>query len=330
MKKALVVVILMLAAASYAAWHYYEETPSHNDLRLYGNVDIRQVSLAFETGGRVAELLVEEGDHVTKGQLLGRVDVQDLILQREKSMADISAQEQNVRKMHNGNRPEEIARAQAALRSAQASLEQAGRDLARMKKLRVNNSISQQDLENAQTAFRVHQAARDEADRALALLEAGYRDEDIAMAEAQLKSARAALAILSHRIDCGNLTAPCDAVVSSRLLEPGDMASSGTPVFLLSLTSPKWIRAYVSETQLGRIRHGMQAAIVTDSFPDPVPGQVGYISPSAEFTPKSVQTEELRPSLLYEVRIVADDPEDRLRLGMPVTVLIQENAPHAE
>ena len=85
------------------------------------------------------------------------------------------------------------------------------------------------------------------------------------------------------------------------------------------------MRAYVTEPQLGRIRYGMKADILTDAFPDPVPGQVGYISPTAEFTPKSVQTEDLRTSLLYEVRIVADDAQDRLRLGMPVSVVVHEH-----
>ena len=131
---------------------------------------------------------------------------------------------------------------------------------------------------------------------------------------------------MQHNIELGELFSPTEAVVSSRLLEPGDMASSATPVFLLSLTSPKWVRAYVTEPQLGRIRQGMKADILTDSFPEAVPGRVGYISPTAEFTPKSVQTEDLRTSLLYEVRIVADDAGDRLRLGMPVSVVVHEDA----
>ena len=284
------------------------------------------MSLAFEQGGRVTELFAEEGDRVTRGQLLARVDVTGLKLEADKLRADIAAQEQNLLKMKNGNRPEEIARAEAALRTAEASLEQAKRNDARMASLRRGNSVSAQERENAQTSLRVAQGQRDEAAHALALLREGYRDEDIAMAAAQLSSARAALAVMQHNIELGELFSPTDAVVSSRLLEPGDMASSATPVFLLSLTSPKWVRAYVTEPQLGRIRQGMKADILTDSFPEAVPGRVGYISPTAEFTPKSVQTEDLRTSLLYEVRIVADDAGDRLRLGMPVSVVVHEDA----
>ena len=324
-------IILILAAMAilvggWLFWRFLPSDESPDTLKLYGNVDIRQVSLAFEQGGRVTELFAEEGDRVTRGQLLARVDVTGLKLEADKLRADIAAQEQNLLKMKNGNRPEEIARAEAALRTAEASLEQAKRNDARMASLRRGNSVSAQERENAQTSLRVAQGQRDEAAHALALLREGYRDEDIAMAAAQLSSARAALAVMQHNIELGELFSPTEAVVSSRLLEPGDMASSDSRALRLSLTSPKWVRAYVTEPQLGRIRQGMKADILTDSFPEAVPGRVGYISPTAEFTPKSVQTEDLRTSLLYEVRIVADDAGDRLRLGMPVSVVVHEDA----
>lgn len=327
MKKIILILTAMaILVGGWLFWRFLPSDESPDTLKLYGNVDIRQVSLAFEQGGRVTELFAEEGDRVTRGQLLARVDVTGLKLEADKLRADIAAQEQNLLKMKNGNRPEEIARAEAALRTAEASLEQAKRNDARMASLRRGNSVSAQERENAQTSLRVAQGQRDEAAHALALLREGYRDEDIAMAAAQLSSARAALAVMQHNIELGELFSPTEAVVSSRLLEPGDMASSATPVFLLSLTSPKWVRAYVTEPQLGRIRQGMKADILTDSFPEAVPGRVGYISPTAEFTPKSVQTEDLRTSLLYEVRIVADDAGDRLRLGMPVSVVVHEDA----
>ena len=327
MKKIIVILaVVFIATAGGLGWRLYSPDTSKDELKLYGNVDIRQVSLAFEQGGRITELFAEEGDQVTRGQLLARVDVTGLRLEADRLRAEIAAQEQNLLKMKNGNRPEEIARAEAALRTAEASLEQAKRNDSRMANLRRGNSVSVQERENALTSLRMAQGQRDEAAHALALLREGFRAEDIAMAAAQLDSAKASLAIMQHNISLGELYAPTDAVVSSRLLEPGDMASASTPVFLLSLTRPKWVRAYVTEKQLGYIRQGMKADILTDSFPDPVPGQVGYISPTAEFTPKSVQTEDLRTSLLYEVRIVADDTGDRLRLGMPVTVIIHEDA----
>ena len=144
---------------------------------------------------------------------------------------------------------------------------------------------------------------------------------DIAAAEAQLKASEAQLAQLRHQIDLGRLRAPTDAVVRSRLREPGDMVTSQVPVFTLALTKPKWVRVYVGEPDLGKIKPGMAAQVFTDSHPDrPIAGKVGYISSVAEFTPKSVQTEELRTSLVYEVRVVVEDPGNVLRLGQPATV----------
>ena len=141
------------------------------------------------------------------------------------------------------------------------------------------------------------------------------------LAEAQLRVLQAKLALLQHQIEQGQLMAPAAAVVRSRLLEPGDMASPQRPVFALALTRPKWLRVYVSEVDLGRIAPGMAAEVFTDSHPEqPIDGVVGYISSVAEFTPKSVQTEALRTSLVYEVRVRVEDPQDVLRLGQPATV----------
>jgi len=117
------------------------------------------------------------------------------------------------------------------------------------------------------------------------------------------------------------LVAPMAATVRSRLVEPGDMASPQKPAFSLAITDPKWVRAYVSETDLGHVRPGMKATVMVDAFPGRgFPGWVGFISPVAEFTPKTVQTPDLRTSLVYEIRVFVKDPGDELRLGMPATV----------
>jgi HlyD family secretion protein len=152
---------------------------------------------------------------------------------------------------------------------------------------------------------------------------AGPRQEDILQGEAQLRASRARLQLLRRQLADADLAAPTDAIVRSRLLEPGEMASPQRPVYTLAITDPKWVRAYVSETDLGRLHPGATAAVIADSFPGrSFPGWVGFISSVAEFTPKAVQTEELRSSLVYEVRVFVKDPKDELRLGMPATVRI--------
>ncbi|MDE2367257.1 MAG: HlyD family efflux transporter periplasmic adaptor subunit, partial [Betaproteobacteria bacterium] len=294
-------------------------------LVLYGNVDIRQVSLAFNGSERVAEMRVQEGDRVNAGQVLAKLDTRTLMLQITQAEAQIGVQEQALLRLKNGTRPEEVAQARADVASAQADADFAGQQVERLQNIEQasGQAISQQDLDNARSRRRVTLAQLQNKKKALQLALIGPRKEDIAQAEAQLDVSQAQLALLKHQLSLAELISPIDAVVRSRLLEPGDMASPQRPVYALAITNPKWVRAFIKEADLGLIKPGMNARVTTDSHPDQsIQGYIGYISSVAEFTPKTVQTEELRTSLVYEIRVYVDDPGDRLRLGMPATVHI--------
>lgn len=182
-------------------------------------------------------------------------------------------------------------------------------------------------MEDARTAA---EAAAEDAratEAALALGQAGARDEEIAAAKATKVALEAEAALAQRNLDEATLRAPADGIVQSRILEPGDMASSQRPVYTLALTEPLWARVYLSETELGRVRPGMPAQVLSDSFPGKIyESWVGYISPSAEFTPKSVQTEETRTDLVYQARVFVCNPNGELRLGMPVTVQLDLEA----
>ncbi|MBE9636849.1 HlyD family efflux transporter periplasmic adaptor subunit [Salipiger mangrovisoli] len=325
MKKALVI-FLALAAALGGVWQFSRQESGPSDLlELHGNVDIRQVALAFDGSGRITELRAEEGDRVTEGQVIGVLDTRTLALQADQAAALVEASRQSLLRLQNGARPEEIAQVRAQLASAEATAARAAQDLTRAQRLQSSSSgaVSVQAVDHAQSEAEAAEAKVTEIRAALDLAEAGARKEDIAAAEADLAAARANLALLRHQIDLGTLRAPIASVVRSRLLEPGDQATPQLPVFALAVTEPKWVRVYVSEPDLGRIAPGLHAEVVSDSAPDqPLPGTVGYISSVAEFTPKPVQTEELRTSLVYETRITVTDPQDQLRLGQPVTVRI--------
>jgi len=157
--------------------------------------------------------------------------------------------------------------------------------------------------------------------KALTLEQEGPRKEDIAQAEAQLRADQAQLALVQQQFKDAALLAPLNAVVRTRIIEPGEMASPQKSAFTLAITDPKWVRVYAAETNLGSIREGKSATVTVDAFPDrSFPGRIGFISSVAEFTPKSVETSELRSSLVYEVRVFVTDPNDELRLGMPATV----------
>ena len=326
MKKPIVMIVLLAAvAACWYGWQHWR--PQGQDAGVfYGNIDVRQVSLAFEGSGRVAQVAVEEGDRVQPGQVLAVLDTRTLALQADQAAAQLRAQEENLRRLKNGARPAEIAQARSRLAAARADAQRARREQARLERIATASSgaVSVQDVDRARSTARVAQAAVKERQDALALVQEGARREEIDAADAQVAAARAQLALLRHQLAQGDLRAPVKAVVRSRLLEPGDMASPQRPVLALAVTSPKWARIYVDESSLGQVKPGQAAQLSVDSMPErTLAGKIGYISSVAEFTPKSVQTEVLRTSLVYEVRVLVDDPDDVLRLGQPVTVRLE-------
>ncbi|MGZ5011406.1 MAG: efflux RND transporter periplasmic adaptor subunit [Methylobacter sp.] len=307
-------------------WQWPNREHDQSVLRLYGNIDLRQVSLAFNNSERIIEVLAQEGDRVQQGQVLARLDTSRLSPRVAEAAAQAEAQKQVVGRMHNGSRPEEIAQARANFDAARADADYARLQYQRLKLLSGDSSgraVSKQDLDSGRSAMSSTEARVMLNKKALDLALVGPRKEDIAQAEAQLRSYEAQLTYLRQQIKDAELSAPSNAIVRSRLLEPGEMSSPQRPVYSLALVDPKWVRAYVGEADLGRLHPGAAAQVSVDSFPERTfDGWIGFISPVAEFTPKPVQTEELRPSLSYEVRVFVKDPVDNLRLGMPATVRV--------
>ncbi len=296
-------------------------------ITLYGNVDLRQVDAAFLLNERVSEVNVEEGSWVKKGDKLASLETTRIKKELEAAAIACEAAKQNYLKVKNGPRQEEIARAQAALEAAKAVWENTKTRRERYVPLSKNQAVSVQEATDAKAAEKTAKAYVKVKEKELELLLAGSRVEDIRLAEAEWKRAEKEYDILQQKMADTVLYAPCDAVVRNRILEPGDMASPQRPVFLLSVMEVKWVRAYLTETQLGKVRTGMAAEVEADAFPKHVfKGQIGFISSMAEFTPKNVETPELRTALVYEVRIIVDDPEHKLCLGAPVTVRIWENS----
>jgi HlyD family secretion protein len=338
-RKTLVAGLLILAVVAALAigvglgrlWGSSKKDP--NRLLLYGNVDLRQVELSFNNSERIAEVLVEEGDRVTHGQVLARLDTSRLKPEAAAAEAEVQAQQAAVLRLHNGSRPEEIAQAEAGVALAKADEVNAGlqwRRLTALAGLTTGRAISQEDIDGARAALDMAQARLAVAQKALDLSTIGPRSEDIAQGEAQLRVNQAQLELLRRQLADAELLSPCDCTVRSRLLEPGEMVSPQRPVFDLSLSDPKWIRTYVAEPDLGRIHAGMKASVSADGLGGrTIPGWIGFISSVAEFTPKAVQTEELRPGLVYEIRVFVKDPQDEMRLGMPATVTL-ELAPAAQ
>ncbi len=319
-------VAVVVVAMSFGAWWWLHGRGAQGALTLYGNVDLRQVDLAFDNSERVTEVLVREGDHVTPGQVLARLDTGRLEPQLEQAQAVADAQASAVERLQHGNRPEDIAQARANLVQAQADAQTTNAKSRRVQELwdsSQGKALSRQDLDDAKAAATAANARVAAQQEALKLQVLGPRKEDVSQAEAQLRGDRAQIALLKKQVSDAVLTAPQKGVIRSRVLEPGDMASPQKTVFSLAIVDPKWVRAYVSEPDLGHVRQGERATVTVDAFPGrSFSGWVGFISPMAEFTPKTVQTEDLRSSLVYEIRVFVDDPGDNLRLGMPATVAL--------
>ena len=319
-------VVLLAIIAAGIFWWSAERDDNAKELVLYGNVDLRQVDVAFNNSERIAAVLVQEGERVRKGQLLARLDTARLEPQLAQVEAQALAQRAVVQRLRNGSRPEEIAQARANVEAAKADALNARLQYERLKsaaELSAGRAVRLQDVDNAKAALQVAEAKFAVNQKTLDLALAGPRKEEIAEAEAQLRASEALAALLRQQLADSQLMAPVDGVVRTRVMEVGEMASPQRSVFAIAITDPKWVRVYVSEPNLGKVQPGMAAAVAVDSFPDRrFDGWVGFISPVAEFTPKSVQTEDLRPSLVYEVRVFVKDPEDSLRLGMPATAYL--------
>jgi HlyD family secretion protein len=324
-------VVVVIGLGAGLIWWLTNRGQENRALVLHGNVDLRQVELSFNNSERIVAVLVQEGDRVRQGQLLARLDTSRLEPQVAQAEAQTAAQRQVVERLRKGSRPEEISQARANVESAKADAVNARQQYDRIKNAAESSggrAVRQQDVDNAKAALQVAEARLAVNERALDLAVAGPRKEEVAEAEARLRANQAQFGLLRQQLTDTQLIAPLDAVVRTRVMEPGEMATPQKPVFSLAMLDPKWIRAYVSEPDLGKVRPGMAALVSVDSFPERrFDGWVGFISPVAEFTPKSVQTEELRTSLVYEIRVFVKDPSDELRLGMPATVYLPlENA----
>jgi HlyD family secretion protein len=314
---------IFVGIIAFGAWYVFLRSSGVDSslLVLQGNVEIRDVDLSFRVPGRIASLKVDEGDKVRDGQALATLDTDYLTDERDLASARMAAQTALVRKLENGSRPQEIGQARAALAGAQATLVNARSTLQRLEPLADKGAVAHQQHENAQAAVSEAEARVNNAQEGLNLALAGSRSEDVVAAKAQLDALKVGLATAERRLSDAELKAPSSGVVITRAREAGSNMAAGETVVVLSLDKPVWVRSYVAEPDLERVRPGSVATIQTDGGVT-YRGQVGFVSPVAEFTPRAVETRELRTSLVYRIRITVDDTNGQLRQGMPVTVTI--------
>jgi HlyD family secretion protein len=316
-------VIGVLAAAGWIFLHPRADKDPAAAFNLSGNVDVHQVELAFRVSGRIADLHVQEGDRVEAGTVLAQLDPVPFQNDLAMAQADVGQAQAQLDKTQRGYRVEEIAQARAAVRQREADMANARVTQERLQSLIGPGLVTRQQLDDAEARVRESDAQLTSAREQLNLVVRGSRVEDIEAAQATLDSARARLAKAQTALADTTLSAPGKGIVSVRAREVGAIVQAGQTVYTVALTDPVWIRAYVPQQRFGRIKPGMVARIAIDSMPGKLyEGTVGFISPEAEFTPKQVETEQVRDDLVYRIRVIAADPDNVFRQGMPVTVTI--------
>lgn len=320
----LVVVILFLIAAILAGGTWFVLTHSEAEethLVLQGNIDVRQVNLAFKVDGRIETLTVDEGDPVVAGQTIATLDKRYFNDDLRVARAHRDNMAASLAKLENGSRPEEIAQVRAQTLDKEARLKLAKEDFHRASNLVEKGGVSRQEFDRTKSALESAEAQVRAAHEAQRLIEIGPRQEDIDVARAMLAEQDATIIQRERRLADADLNAPTDGIILTRARERGAIVQPGETVFALTLATPVWVRTYVNERDLGLVQPDAATTVTTDTAPGrPYQGKVGFISPTAEFTPKAVETRELRTDLVYRLRIVVENPDGGLRQGMPVTV----------
>jgi HlyD family secretion protein len=330
MKRRLPILILLAALIAAGVYFYPRWKNNHAPvmkLRYSGNIEAHESQLSFKVQGRIVQLPIEEGQWVEPGTLIARLDTDDFRQRVNVDQANVKVRESSLALTLAGTRHQEVQAAQQAMLQAQADLDQRKLDFARAQQLFAKDAISAQDRDVADTNLKRAQAAFQQAKARYDEAVEGARKEEIQVAEANVKQARANLGLSKVTLDNATLLAPGAGVITVRQAEIGEVVSPGTPVATLADLDHLWLRAYVPETDLGKIRWGLAATVRTDTYPSKTyKGRISFISPQAEFTPKSVQTFQERVTLVYRIKIDLENSNHELKPGMPADAEIDLNS----
>jgi len=330
MKKSVItaIAIFLIIAATILYYFLHQPAGEQGKVRVSGNIEVTSVEVSFKIQGRVAERLVDEGMMVRAGQPVARMESEEFAHEVALRRADVQAEKAALDELLAGSRKEEIAEAEASLAAARAEEKRSADDYRRQEALFRKEVIAQQKFDAAKAAYDTARAQARQSAEALALVRKGPRRERIDQGRAKLGEAEAALALAITRLGYANLLSPVSGLVMAKNIEPGEQVAAGTPVITVGELDTVWVRAYISETDLGRVKVGQKARVTTDTWPGKAyDGTVTFISSEAEFTPKNVQTQKERVKLVYRVKITIPNPNMELKPGMPADGEIQTGNP---
>jgi HlyD family secretion protein len=333
MKKRLIPVVLLVVVVVGLITYLLTRNQKENDhfINVSGNIEATEVDVGFKVSGRIVHRPFEEGAWVEKGQVLAKLDDEDLRNRLEVAQATLVSARARLDKLLAGSRSEEIRQAEASLQQAQFDLDNKQLTHERMRLLYEKQVIPKESYDNADTAYKVAKAALERAKENYQLVKEGPRKEDIDDARAQLEQARASLKLAETQLSYSVLYSPLSGVILVKSGEIGEVVNPGTPILTIADIQKVWLKAYIPETDLGKVKWGQEVIVTTDLHPKKeYKGTLSFISSQAEFTPKNIQTEKERVTLVYRIKVDLQNPDRELKPGMPADgrILLTSSEPN--
>ena len=319
LRRILLIIIIAMAVAGLV---YYLLTRNKEEeatfIKVSGNIETTEVDVGFKVSGRIVSRFFEEGDAIDQGKVLAKLDDEDLRNRLEVARATLMSAQARLSKLLAGSRPEEIRQAEANLHQAQSDLGNKQIQYERMKGLYERGVIAKEVYDNAETSYKVAKAALQVATENYQLVKEGPRKEDIEDARAQVDQARASVKLNETQFSYTTLYSPISGVVLVKSGEIGEVVNPGTPVLTMADIQNVWLKAYIPETDLSRVKWGQEVVVTTDlRSQKKYKGRISFISSQAEFTPKQIQTEKERVTLVYRIKVNISNADRELKPGMP-------------
>jgi len=318
--KRIIIIIFIVAGISGVLYYLLVRDNGEKDvfIKVSGNIEAIEADVGFKVAGRIVSRFFEEGDWKKKGEVLGKLDDEDLRNRLEVARATLVSAQARLSKLLAGSRPEEIREAEAALHQAKFDLENKEAHYERMKPLFERGVVPKETIDNAEAGFKIAKAAFQRATENYLLVKEGPRKEDIDDARAQVEQARASVKLNETQLSYTTLFSPISGVVLVRSGEIGEVVNPGTSILTMADIENVWLKAYIPETDLSKVKWGQEVIVTTDLRPKKeYKGRISFISSQAEFTPKQIQTEKERVTLVYRIKVDISNPDHELKPGMP-------------
>lgn len=320
MKKDFILIAILVSSLFVM---FCSKNKRNNSISASGTIEATEVVISSKSAGEIISIYFKEGMNINAGDTLCIVDHKDLDIQLKQAESALNLADAQLRLVLKGARQEEIDQASELVNQALAQLKNAEDDLKRLKSLYENNSVTSKQLDDATTRYTIAEAQYKSALKVLERIKAGARTEEIEMARSRKTQAEAVVESIKKRIDDCAIVSSVSGTITEKLVEKGELIGLGTQVARVMNLNKVWLMIYVGETQLGKIRLGQKVKITIDSSDKTFTGEVTYISPNAEFTPKNIQTKEERVRLVFGIKIEIDNKEHILKPGMPADAMLE-------